>query len=456
MLILLLIWLALLTVLVMLVMGLARSVGALTLAYFLSLSLIHVPGVLLFFGSGPQFFDESQLKLGFEITLIGMAAFIFGACLARGRATGADASRQDAKLQTTNVTEVLNTGWRVLVIGAIAYLFLVPIFSRIPSINAVTAAMSTLFVIGLWMQFHAAKITGDRRRLAKTFATLPILPVVSLTTAGFMGHGVSWVLSVLSFVFVIVRRRVYLLLAFPIILFLGLSVFVTYMGQRQDIRKVVWNQDTSIAQRVSTITGIVTNFEFLNLDSYDHRYALFSRLNQNLFVGVGAKRHMDGLSEFVYGDTVPWWALIPRAIWPDKPAVGGGGDLVTSFTKIKFDHGTSVGVGQVLEFYMNFGILGVLLGFMSLGFLLMSLDEGIMRTLTNGDIKGMIYRAMPGLALLQPGGNLLEILVAVASSLMAAYLLFYFKFLRSEPEPEPVSMVADSRLQQNQNLIQRI
>ena len=148
----------------------------------------------------------------------------------------------------------------------------------------------------------------------------------------------------------------------------------------------------------------------------------------------------------LYGDTVPWWALIPRALWPDKPSVGGGGDLVAKFTRIKFDRSTSIGAGQVLEFYMNFAMPGVVLGFAALGFLLMHLDQGIMRALADGNLRGMIFRAMPGLSLLQPGGNLLEILVGVVSAVAAAYFLFYFQFFRTLPVRNP--MTGATRLQQ--------
>src|SRR4029450_12323638 len=98
------------------------------------------------------------------------------------------------------------------------------------------------------------------------------------------------------------------------------------------------------------------------------------------------------------------------------PAVGGGRNLVSEFTGITFEENTSVGAGQVLEFYMNFGMPGVLAGFAFFGFILMRLDQAVMRTLAMGDIYGAVQSALPGLALLNPLGNLLEILVAVMSA----------------------------------------
>ena len=106
-------------------------------------------------------------------------------------------------------------------------------------------------------------------------------------------------------------------------------------------------------------------------------------------------RHREGEAELSYGTTVPLWALIPRAIWPDKPAVGGGQDLVAEFTGIKFEEGTSVGAGQVLEFYMNFGMPGVLAGFAVLGFILMRLDQVVMRALAMRNINGVVQRFCP-------------------------------------------------------------
>jgi hypothetical protein len=173
------------------------------------------------------------------------------------------------------------------------------------------------------------------------------------------------------------------------------------------------------------------------LSNENHRTALDQRLNQNYLVGTGVMSHREGLVELWYGATVPLWALIPRAIWPDKPAVGGSGDLVAQFTGITFAEGTSVGAGQVLEFYMNFGMAGVLAGFVVFGFILMRLDQGVMRALAMGDLAGMVRRVLPGLALLAPLGSLLEILVAVVSASITAQLLVHSKLLVSSFTQRP-------------------
>jgi hypothetical protein len=194
------------------------------------------------------------------------------------------------------------------------------------------------------------------------------------------------------------------------------------MGERTRIRETVWQQRAGIGDRLERIANIAINFQAIDLTNPEHVSDLDARLNQNFFVGSAINRHGEGLA-FAYGGTLPWWALIPRALWPDKPAIGGGGTIVADFTGIDLAEGTSFGAGQVLEFYVNFGWSGIFVGFFVVGFVLIRLDRGIMRALAAGDLRGLLLRALPGLMLLQPGGNLLEILVGAVAALIAAVLL---------------------------------
>jgi hypothetical protein len=423
---LLVIWGGLLIALVVFAIGRPGRGGALTLAYFLGLSLIHVPGVLPFLDSESGLADWDETQLGFETTILGMATFVSGAVLVRWIDRRRVAARGALPRRRAQAFEWL--GRRTLVLGVVAYFVLLPLSGIVPSLTSVVAAFGTLLILGLWLVLYGAAVAADWPRTLATLALLPLLPLATLVTGGFLGYGVYWVLSVVAFLFVITRRRIWFCFGTPVAVFLGLSLFVTYMGQRTGIREVVWEEQAAMRDRLDRVSAIVTEFELLDLESPTHVAALDGRLNQNVLVGAAIMYHEDGFAPFAYGATIPIWALIPRAVWPDKPATGGGGNVVSEFTGIRFDETTSVGAGQVLEFYVNFGIPGVVIGFLGLGYLLMRLDRGIMRSLAVDDMRGLLLRAMPGLMLLQPGGNLLEILVGCVAAYVGAHLVISLRF----------------------------
>lgn len=416
-------WVALLVALVAFTMGRPGEGGALTLAYFLGLSLIHVPGVLPLVISRLGLVDAEATRLGFEMTVIGMAAFVAGAILARRVGQRWQiVVRQPTPIQAGALGRM---GWRALAIGIFTYFIFVPISVSLPSLTSVASALETILILGLWLVLYGSAIVANQRRIVATLLLLPLLPLATLVSEGFLGFGVYWVLSVVAFLFVITRRRIMFYASAPVTIYLGLSLFVTYMGERTGIRDVVWREQATLSDRLDRVSTLVTQFQWLDLNSRAHVVAIDGRLNQNDLVGIAIGRHASGWSDFAYGGTVPIWALVPRAIWSDKPSVGGGRDVVSDFTGVQFAEGTSVGAGQVLEFYVNFGVPGVVIGFVLLGFILKRLDQGIMRALATADTRSLLLRAMPGLTLLQPGGNLLEIIVAAAAAFVAAHLLLW-------------------------------
>jgi hypothetical protein len=356
-----------------------------------------------------------------------MAAYVAGAVLARWTDRGQLAPKLGA-LARQRAQTFAHVSWRALALGVVAYFVLIPLSASIPSLTSIVSAFGTLLVVGLWVALYGAAAAADRRRTLMIIALLPLLPLGTLATGGFLGFGVSWILSIIALLFVISRRRIWFHVAAPVAAILGLSLFVTYMGERTGIREVVWEEQASIGDRLERISAIVTEFQLLDLGLPAHMTALNDRLNQNSLVGAAITYHQSGAADFAFGGTIPPWGLIPRALWPDKPVTGGGLGVVTEFTGITFAEGTSVGAGQVLEFYINFGIPGVLVGFLGLGCLLMRLDQGIMRALANCDARGLLLRAMPGLMLMHPGGNLLEIVVGCAAAYFGAHLLISLRF----------------------------
>jgi hypothetical protein len=307
----------------------------------------------------------------------------------------------------------------------------------VPSSTAILSPLTALLILGLWLQLYIGVIIRDWRRVVGPLAALPLLPMLTTIVQGFIGFGVYWALSVVAFLYVSIHSRKWTLILAPFVIYFGLSLFVTYMRDRTQIREVVWQHDSGFGERVDRVITTITDFEFFDLTDPNHLAALDGRLNQSFFVGLAVERYQEGLFELQYGGTVPIWALVPRAIWPDKPPVGGGRTVVHDATGLDLDEATSFGAGQVLEFFVNFGWLGVVGGFFLFGALFRWLDHIIIRSLNALEVRKLVLAVLPGFALLQPIGNLLEMVVSVVAAVVAAYALGTFLGMRKVVRPRP-------------------
>jgi hypothetical protein len=414
-------WVVLLSALIIHGSYRADNGAPLALSYFFGLSLIHVPGLLAFMGSGFSSGEAERTASGFQMTLIGMAAFVVSVVL-----TSNILKRRAATKPSPQIMAAPNfgiRGWTICIAGLTAYFVVLPLSFSVSSLTAPIASLGVLIVVGAWVELFRAKFTLGVWNTLGAFGLALLLPFSTVVSSGFIGFGTYWALSVAIFYFVIANRRRWYILAAPLGVYVGLSFFVTYMDQRDAIRESIWQRQAPISERITQVSELFTEFQWLDLDSRAHTSALDERLNQNWLVAAGVRRHRDGLTELAYGSTVPWWAPIPRALWPGKPEIGGGGDIVARYTGVRFGPNTSVGVGQVLEFYINFGLPGVIIGFVGLGILLAWLDRKIMTALGRGDLRVLLLTAMPGLSLLQPGGNLLEIVVGTVSAIILSRLI---------------------------------
>jgi energy-coupling factor transporter transmembrane protein EcfT len=364
-------------------------------------------------------------RVGFEQTVIGLVAFLGGVVFARyalGRGTARHTGQGAAKPSPQKLALVDSFARYYLLTGGVAY-FLTPLIPAFPSSTAVLSPLQALVVVGACLRIWVASKLKDQFKFWSTMALLPLLPLVSVVHGGFLGYGIMWALVIAVFLFTQSNRKVAYILFAPVVFFAGLSLFVNYMAAREDLRQLVWYEQASTGDRLQRIVGVFQNFEALDLSNTQHSEALGGRLNQNFLVGVAVDRLEAGQVDYAYGETFGALilALIPRAVWPDKPAVGGGGSLVHDFTGIDFAEGTSVGAGQVLEFYVNFGTVGVIGGFLLFGLLIGRIDLSVARYLDEGNQRRFVFWFLICLALLNPGGNLLEVVVTAAASAVVGY-----------------------------------
>jgi hypothetical protein len=209
-----------------------------------------------------------------------------------------------------------------------------------------------------------------------------------------------------------------------LIAYLGFSAYVTYMRDRSEIRRVVWGGE-SVTERVSSVLATVRAPELFDPTNVQHLQRIDLRLNQNYLVGASVELLAAGAREYAYGETV-WQALtsfVPRALWPGKPVYAGSPGVVAHYTGMTFAAGTSVGVGQVMEFYINFGTLGVLAGFIVLGTLIGLVDAWAAQRLWAGDWMHFAMWFLAGIGFIQAGGSLVEVVSTVSAGMLAALLV---------------------------------
>jgi hypothetical protein len=222
-----------------------------------------------------------------------------------------------------------------------------------------------------------------------------------------------------------------------------MTVYVSYMRDRDDLRAVIWyTEDSSLSARLKTGWHTASNLDLFNARDPDQLMYIDGRLNQDGLVGA-AVEHLSGAGEFLNGSTIvdAFIGMVPRLLWPSKPVGAGSGGLATALTGLEFGATTSVGVGPVLEFYGNFGTTGVLIGFFFLGALVGALDFCAGTHLQLGNWSMFTSFFLVGISCLNVSGSLVEVSAAAMASLAVAMVVRRIE-RRRERTLQPVGAVA--------------
>ena len=416
-------WVAAWAVLAGLVLLSNRRRGALgtglVAAYVLNLALNHWLGGAIYLQPGYLSSDPDIVALGFQQSTLAMAAFAVGAILLGPALVRFVPVRQ----ASARISHESPPARLCLAVGLAAFVGMA-VLPSVPTLNAIGSQGWGLLSVGLGLGcWNAWRIRRSHAFLLWLTGTL-LLPFVTIVSQGFLGFGTVATVAILSFVASFSRPGWKGLIGALVLTYLALSVFVTYMRDRSQIREVVWG-GAPLAERVDQVAQTVVSLEWFDPSNTDHLDRVDTRLNQNVLVGQAVSYLDAGLVEYAQGDTI--WngvlALVPRAIWPGKPVAAGSGGLVARYTGIVFASETSVGIGNVMEAYISFGVAGVLVAFTLLGAIIAVVDWIAARRLRDGDWRGFLLWYLPGLSLLQVGGSFVEITSSVGAAWIAAQLL---------------------------------
>ncbi len=304
-------------------------------------------------------------------------------------------------------------------LGLFSTVVLVPVLARVPSLGAAVGNVASLMVVAVGL---ACYLAVAQRKITLAVALLGLsgvlFPLVSVLQGGFIGFGTNAVIVVFSLFAMRFRPRwVMVPVAFALCYF-GVSVFMTYFKGRDDIRASVWGDD-AYAARLKVVQDVAEGFEWFTPGNQSHIETVNMRMNQNVLVGAAVQRLEIGQVEFANGETIrdALLAMVPRILWPDKPMKAGGGTIVSDFTGITFDQNTSVGVGPVLEFYLNFGQSGLLMGALLFGFFVGQCDARAGAALTTGDGWRCARWFLLGMPFILPLASLAEVTMSLAATL---------------------------------------
>jgi hypothetical protein len=384
----------------------------LPLAYLASLLLIHVPGAFAHLIGGGMMEGTEYVEIGIRFTTIGALCFVAGVWLARRKAA---VPPQPAPADRRGFAMFCLFGGWVFVYGLSA-------LARIPSLGAAINSGGAAWMLGALLGLRAAAAAGSVQRIAIWCGALAVYPVLMLLVGGFLSYGAAAVTIVISVLAILARGYWRAIGGIALASVVGLTLFVNYFEHREDIRESVWG-GASMENRLGSVGDMVANFHLIDLSSEKDLIALDQRLNQNLFVGLAATRINDGEVEFLNGQSV--WdgvlALVPRAFWQDKPITGGSGQIVADMTGLQLNEDTSWGVGNVMEFYINFGLPGLVVGFLGLGWLIGFLDLRAASAEWRGDLKSVFVYFLPAIAVIQPGASIVEISGSAGAAFLVAF-----------------------------------
>jgi hypothetical protein len=418
----------------------------LVLAYLLNFWLIHWPGAAIYLLPSNTLHDLSIVEAGFQqatyaVIGLGLGSIIFAPLCQRVFTFAKPVAiiyRPDPRLAQIYI-----------VVGLVCFAILMPLLGGLPTITSLVSAGWSLLVPGLGLSCLQAWQEQRPRVFLRWLVVGLCIPLFTTISQGFAGYGTAATLAFLAFVGTFYRPRWWKLALVGILTgYLGLSFYVSYMRDRDAIRETVWGGQT-LSNRLSQLYATLSDFEWFDLSNDLHLQRIDDRLNQNHLVGTAVSYLGSGAQDFARGDTL-WEALIamvPRAVWPDKPVRAGSGNLVTTYTGISFAEGTSVGIGQVMEFYVNFGDVGVVLGFLVIGTVITIVDWSAWQPLQQGDWQRFLFWYLPGLSLLQIGGSLVEVTSSAASAAVLSLLLHRYwtnRTVRRKPQPIPEQLDSPS------------
>lgn len=295
---------------------------------------------------------------------------------------------------------------------------------NLPSVQSIIMAGRNLAIVAVCLGLWIAVQRNDQRAVRLWAAMTVFVPAAYLIGWGFLSYGFMASAVFFAFWMAVSRQGKYTKIARAVVITLGfylvLSIFTGYMEVRASLRDVLWNNDADMGDRVGAVMAQFSVVRPLNPFNFNQLDWFNIRLNQNMFIGKAMQLHAIApwLQENGMGILTSLLAWVPRFLWPGKPDMGGN-DFVEKHTGMSFSDNTSIGAGPVFELFVNFGIWGVFIGSIVLGWVLRWMDAYCARQLRRRDFGRFIRGYLVSVCLINP----MSLIFFLVSSAGASWVL---------------------------------
>jgi hypothetical protein len=265
-----------------------------------------------------------------------------------------------------------------LIIMALGFVFymIVPWARSVATVLSVVSNGMLLAYTGAYLLVLNGVWSRDAGRLAWGIGATVLVVLVNVLTTGFVGHGVMILFCALCVSRLHDRFSMAALVHVGALILGGLILYTIWIEGRGLVRSAI-NSDRPVEERMEALVEATQNEDAFDVFSQRQAERIQQRLDQSRLF-TQAILWTPAVQPFADGATLydAVLALVPRALWPAKPVVAGGRDFITQYTGVVFHYSIEVSVGlhPIFEFYINYGLPGVLGGLFFFGILCGVLD----------------------------------------------------------------------------------
>lgn len=405
------------------------------IAFMFALLIMHIGSVVHLF---PGYFHQNDPFLagigytrisvakGMQVSMIGYLAMAAGIYLT-------SYFRQPYNLEFDRShypAQFLRIAERAMLIvggGFFVAILVAPWLTAVPSLGAVVFSSRSLLPVAICFALLRRVWLGEGMSLWQIGLLTAAIPLANLLGNAILAESLATVIFISCFWLAIVGRRLGVgraLLALALGSYAFLFLSINYLLVRGEFRDVVWEPTSTFSERVDALGTALSKFTPLSSEDEDQLFALDARLDQALFTGMAVEKLEYQPDTYENGSTLMAgvFSFVPRIIWTTKP-VRGGSEFLTKHTGYEASNETTYGIGPFFEFYVNFGLFGVIFFSLLLAALVRWIDLRCYRAMVIGRMTEAVPLAVGGLALVQPLSTMSSVFSSFYASIIIGFII---------------------------------